>query len=121
MRWVLPLLLLIGPGCAETSSALVAASVATVPAFGRGPGDVVYSAITGRDCSVVRLDEGKTYCKPIDPPPAPATFCTRSLGVVDCWSNPDGLNGQPVRGVADGPGTLTPEQETNRTARWPPL
>jgi hypothetical protein len=121
MRWVLPLLLLTVPGCAETSGAVAASSALTVPVFGRGLGDLVYSGITGRNCSVVRLDEGKSYCKPTDPPPAPPTFCTRSLGVVDCWSNPDELNGQPVRGVADGPTTLTPEQEANRTARWPNL
>jgi hypothetical protein len=121
MRWVLPLLLLVAPGCAETSGAVMASGALAVPVFGRDLGDLVYSAVTGRDCSVVRLDEGKSYCKPTAPPPAPATFCTRSLGVVDCWANPDGLNGQPVQGVADGPRTLTPEQEANRTARWPHL
>jgi hypothetical protein len=49
----------------------------------------------------------------------PPEFCTRSLGTADCWTNPDALNGQPVRGIADGPTVLTPAQEAWRTRRWP--
>ena len=52
------------------------------------------------------------------PPPSPPPFCTHSLGTVDCWSNPAALNGPPARGVADGPQTLTPDQEANRKAWW---
>jgi hypothetical protein len=59
--------------------------------------------------------------KPVEPPPAAPAFCTRSLGTVDCWSNPDALNSPPPHGVADGPRTLTPAQEINRTSRWPGL
>jgi hypothetical protein len=120
------LLLLLGlSGCGvpwtAPAGSFVAADAATVPVLGRGIGDAVYSTVTGKDCSIVRLDQGKTYCKKIAPPPARPPFCTRSLGTIDCWSNPDGLNGPPRHGVADGPTTLTPEQEANRTARWPPL
>ena len=68
-------------------------------------------------CSMLRLAKGETYCKALEPPPSPPPFCTRSLGGVDCWSNPEALNGPPVRGVADGPRTLTPAQELDRTAR----
>lgn len=104
---------------------IVAADTATdivaVPLLGRGIGDTVYSVASGRDCSVVRLDRGQSYCKPKEASPPPQQFCTRSLGVVDCWTNPEALNDGPPRGVADGPTTLTPEQEANRTARWPKL
>ncbi len=119
---LLPLLVLAGCASMEApAGAFVAAEAASVPVLGRGIGDTVYSAVTGKNCSIVRLDEGKTYCKPIAPPPPPQPFCTRTLGTIDCWKNPDGLNGPPRRGVADGPDKLTPEQEANRTARWPPL
>jgi hypothetical protein len=118
---LLPLL----AGCAtpwtEPAGALAAADAASVPVLGRGIGDAVYSGLTGRDCSVVRLDQGKTYCKPIEPPPEKPPFCTRSLGTVDCWQNPQDLNGPPPKSVADGPSQLTPEQEHDRTARWPKL
>ncbi len=71
----------------------------------------------GTTCSVVRLAQGLHACTLEEPPPPPPQFCTRSLGTVDCWSNPDALNGPPARGVADGPRTLTPAQEYDRTGR----
>jgi hypothetical protein len=117
-------MLLLLPGCApqsEPTGAFAAANAASVTVFGRAVSDMVYSGLTGKNCSVVRLEQGKSYCKPLEPPPAAPPFCTRSLGGIDCWSNPEGLNGPPPRGVADGPQTLTPEQESNRTARWPNL
>jgi hypothetical protein len=30
-------------------------------------------------------------------------FCTRTLGDVECWSNPDSLPGQPLHPLVDGP------------------
>jgi hypothetical protein len=51
------------------------------------------------------------------PPPGPQVFCTHSLGVADCWSEPEKLPNRP-RENADGPRSLTPEQERNRTAWW---
>jgi hypothetical protein len=40
--------------------------------------------------------------------------------VVDCWQDPMTVrNHQPE--VADGPRTLTPAQEADRTQRWPGL
>lgn len=118
MRTLLLFLLLFSiPGCAEPVGALAAAEVASVVVFGRGIADIGVSAISGRDCSIVRLDRGLTYCAPIEPPPVPGPFCTRSLGVVDCWINPEALP-TPQRSVADGPAP-TPAQEQYRHARWP--
>jgi hypothetical protein len=71
--------------------------------------------VTARDCSAVRLDRGKSYCRPAEPPPEPPPYCTRSLGVADCWADPAGH----PRELGDGPRTLTPTQETDRTRRWP--
>lgn len=126
-----PLLSLFAPllfalsGCGvpwyEPTAAVAGAEVASVAVFGRGIGDIAISGVTGRDCSIVRLEQGHSYCKPPEPPPLAPPLCTRSLGVVDCWANPAALNGPPPRGVADGPSTLTPEQEQDRTARWPKL
>jgi hypothetical protein len=115
-------LLLMGllPGCAgwvEPTGALAAADLASVTVFGRGILDIGVSAVSGRDCSIVRLDRGQTYCAPRDGPPKPEPFCTRSLGVVDCWADPGLLPAAP-REVADGPGP-TPDQLRYRAARWP--
>ena len=119
-----PFLLLLLPLAAcdpATSAALGAAEVASIPIFHRGLPDLAFSAVTGRNCSAVRLDQGKALCAPQENPPPRPAFCTRSLGVVDCWTNPQALNAQPVHEVADGPRGLTPEQEANRTQRWPGL
>ncbi len=108
------------PGCAggvEPTGALLAAEAASVVVFGRGIVDLGVSAISGRDCSIVRLDRGLTYCAARDGPEQASAFCTRSLGVVDCWANPALLPG-PRQGVADDP-AATPAQQRYRAARWP--
>jgi len=99
------------------ATALVGASVGSVATIQRSPADAVYSLVTGRDCSIVRLDEGKTYCRRVDPPPEIPPFCTRSLGTVNCWVDPADLPGHPMP-VANGP-TMTAEQEAHRLRTWP--
>jgi hypothetical protein len=105
----------IGVGATAVGVAVTAGSVVAIQ---RTPGDALFSWLTGRDCSIVRLDQGKTYCRPVEPEPEPPPYCTRSLGSVNCWKDPDTVPGHP-RGVADGPTTLTPEQEANRVRTWP--
>ncbi|MBC7634521.1 MAG: hypothetical protein H7251_02855 [Acetobacteraceae bacterium] len=106
-------------GCmAEPTGALVGANVASVIVFGRGIGDILISAGSGQDCSIVRLDQGKSYCRPVEPAPEPPPYCTKSLGGIDCWLNPEALL-NPPRQVADGPRALTAEQEARRTRVWP--
>ena len=107
-------------GCIEPAGIVLGASAAAVPVIGRTLPDAAVSVLTGQDCSLVRLDAGKSYCAPEEPPPPTQVVCTRSLGTVDCWSNPQ-LLGIPYAGVADGPRTLTPLQEAHRTRRWPSL
>ena len=94
-------------------------TVVMLPVFGRTSTDLLYSLVAGRDCSIVRLEQGKRYCAPREAPPAPPLFCTRSLGVVDCWANPALLPDHPTP-VADAP-ALTPAQNADRLARWPNL
>jgi hypothetical protein len=117
---LLGVLVVAGCGISDNLGAIigVGANVVSVTTIQRSPLDAVYSWWTGRDCSVVRLDEGKTYCRPVEPKPEPPVFCTRGLGGVNCWADPDTVPGHP-RGVADGPSTLTPEQEANRVRTWP--
>ncbi|PPQ34594.1 hypothetical protein [Rhodopila globiformis] len=100
------------------SGAAAGAGLATVVTIQRTPLDALYSLVTGKDCSVVRMGQGKTYCRPVEPPPEPPAFCTRTLGTLECWQDPASLPDHP-HGVADGPATLTPEQEANRVRRWP--
>jgi hypothetical protein len=99
----------------EVVGAVTIGSVATI---GRTPLDAAYSMITGKDCSLVRMDQGKTYCRPTELLPATLPYCTRSLGVVDCWQDPAAV---PNLGpdMASGPRSLTPAQEKDRTRTWP--
>jgi hypothetical protein len=116
------ILMLLLAGCGATPEQLLTgvtgAGIASITIIHRSPFDAVYSLVTGRDCSVVRLDRGETYCRPEEPPPEPPRFCTRSLGVVDCWIEP-ALLPVPQREVAEGPRVLTAEQEAYRTRSWP--
>jgi len=118
MRLLIPLALVVPlVACGwEPPGALLAADAASVVVFGRGIADLGYSAISGRDCSVVRLDRGQTYCAPTTEPVREA-FCTRTLAVVDCWTGPAVLavNRPPVE---DTP-LPTQAQLRYRTARWP--
>nr|WP_294516939.1 hypothetical protein [uncultured Rhodopila sp.] len=100
------------------ATAVVGGTAGSVAAIGRTPVDAVISLVSGKDCSAVRLEQHKTYCRPTEPKPPPPVFCTRTLGVVNCWSDPAALPDQP-HGVADGPSVLTPQQEADRTRRWP--
>ena len=120
VRILAAVLLLSVSGCIEPTGALLGANVASVAVFGRGVGDIFISAASGRDCSIVRLEQGKPYCAPVEAPPGPQMFCSRSLGRVECWANPEAFGDNRPRGVADARG-LTPEQDANRTRRWPDL
>lgn len=102
---------------AGISTALIAVEATSVVVFGRSVADIGVSAITGRDCSIVHLDRGQTYCAPRYVGPEEPAFCSRSLGVVDCWADPANLP-PGVRPVADTP-PPTPEQVDYRKARWP--
>jgi hypothetical protein len=107
-----------GPDNLIAGGAAAGATIVSVATIQRTPLDAVYSWWSGRDCSAVRWDQGKSYCRPVEPEPPPPAFCTRSLGTVNCWKDPDKFRGHPV-GVADGPAGLTSEQEADRTRRWP--
>ena len=102
-----------GATALSVSTGLVVADAAVITVLHRDVFDVLVSGISGQDCSVVRLDRGKSYCRPIDPPAVPPPYCTGTLGLPECWATPL-LFANPPRGLADGPWALTPEQEANR-------
>lgn len=119
MRAILLIMLLLSTACTPLQGvgAFAGAEAASVVVFGRGVVDIGVSAVTGRDCSIVRLDRRQTYCAPKDPPFDLGPVCTRSLGVVDCWVDPDEL--PPLsHAVGDTPGPNA-AQERYRRARWP--
>jgi hypothetical protein len=122
MRLMLVVLMLAGCGLTPEQAATVgvAGAVGSIAVIQRSPVDALYSIVSGKDCSIVRLDQGKSYCKPVEPPPEQQPYCTRSLGVVDCWRDPASLPDHPPQ-VGDVPHGLTPDQEADRTKGWPNL
>ncbi|GGC60019.1 hypothetical protein GCM10011504_42810 [Siccirubricoccus deserti] len=102
------------------TAGLFIGNIASVTTIGRTLPDAAVSLVTGRDCSLVRLDRGQSYCRAEEPPPVPQPYCTRSIGRVDCWRSPP-LAIPPQPGVADGRAVLTAAQEAHRTRRWPGL
>jgi hypothetical protein len=116
---IAPVLLLLLAGCGPAAElGIGVVSAASIPVLHRTPVDLLVSAASGRDCSVVNLDKGEHYCRPRDRPPETPEFCTRSLGIPDCWEDPSKLPNHP-REIADGPRTLTKDQEADRT-KWLP-
>ena len=110
MRYAVLLLLVLLVGCSPLD-------LPSVVVFGRDVRDIAVSSSTGRDCSIVRLDSGKTYCAPLIDTPRPQPYCTRSLGPVTCWADPY-LVPQHQHEVADTP-PPTEEQLRYRATRWP--
>ena len=103
-------------GCAAAEG-LAVAEVASVAVLGRGLVDIGVSAVTGRDCSIVRLDRRQPYCAPREQLPGPPPFCTRTLARVQCWEDPEHF-ASPAHSIVDAP-ALTPEQVKQVAARWP--
>jgi hypothetical protein len=116
LAFLLPVLVL--AGCDAASEGVAAVTVGSVAIIHRTPVDAVVSMVSGKDCSAVRLEQGKTYCRPTEAAPDTPPYCTRSLGVVDCWKDPGAMSDLSPE-VADGPRALTPEQDADRTRRWP--
>lgn len=82
--------------------AVGAVETANVAVFGKTSVDMVYSAVSGRDCSVVRLDQGQSYCRPKPGAPPAEPFCTRTLGQAQCFRDPALLPDAP-HALGDSP------------------
>jgi hypothetical protein len=120
MRAFWTILLLLLAGCQPLVPPLVTIGVldlANIATFHRSGFDLYYSWKHGRDCSVVHLEKGEHYCKPLEAAPPSPTFCTRTLGMAECFADPTTLADHPSP-LGDAP-ALTAAQEQDRTARWP--
>lgn len=115
MRW--PMLpagaLLLAAGCTAVEplyGPVAAVQVAATAVLGRGPVEAVYSLATGRDCSLANYAAERRFCAQEEMPRPPA-YCTRSLGVVDCWEVREPYS--PQAGVGQ-----TPTPPPVRDRRW---
>lgn len=121
MRHAIILLVLLLAGCAHPGAAAgiaIGANILSLTTIHRTIPDAVISLVTGRDCSMVRLDEDKSYCRVPEPLPPPPSYCTQTLGEVTCWKDPQDLPDHAPE-VVEGPQTLSAAQLANRDRRWP--
>jgi hypothetical protein len=107
---VVSLLLLAGCGAENALGPAAAVQIGTTAVLGRGPVEAVYSLATGRDCSLANWAAERRFCAQEEAAAAPR-YCTRSLGVVDCWAVADPYG--PQRGVGD-----TPARPALQDRRW---
>lgn len=74
----------------------------TVVGTGKTIGDHLISFGTGKNCSTVRKQLGKTYCEEDELGHVDEVYCYRTLGKVTCYAEP------------------SPHGETNRVDHTPP-
>ena len=64
--------------------------------------DHIVSYASGKDCSAVRVEKGKRYCKEDEPIIKPQVYCYSTLGRASCYEVPDPYaNGQRETGNND--------------------
>lgn len=89
---------------AAAAACLVVASCGAVPPYAMVDGAVVVttektmadhavSLASGKDCSLVRLEKGTTYCVEDELVPQPNLYCYRELAGVTCYDSPDQRRG----------------------------
>lgn len=60
--------------------------------------DHAISLASGKDCSLVRIDRGLTYCKEDEMAgPRPNLYCYRELAGVTCYNQPDPSRSEQAR------------------------
>ncbi len=75
--------------CSGNMAHLAVADAAVVIGTDKTTADHVISLASGKDCSLVRVERGMTYCKEDELLPMPAVYCYRELGGVSCYDAPD--------------------------------
>lgn len=85
------LLLLLGACEAAVPYAIVDGAV--VMGTEKTMADHVISLASGKNCSLVRIEKGLTYCEEDELTPVPNLYCYRELAGVTCYRKPDPRRG----------------------------
>ena len=70
--------------------------------------DNAISLLSGKDCSTVRKEAGRTYCVEDEPNPTAAVHCYKTIGDVTCYDRPDPYGGGQQKVGIDDHNTTTP-------------
>ena len=68
--------------------ALYVGSAATVVTTDKTITDHAISLISGKDCSTVRTEQGRSFCKEDEVNPEPNVYCFQTIGGIDCYREP---------------------------------
>ncbi len=80
----------------KSAGQLAILDVGVIMATGKTLSDQVVSYQTGKDCSTVRVEQGRTYCREDEPNPVMSTKnCQRTLGDVTCYVADDSSSQTP--------------------------
>ncbi len=56
--------------------------------------DHIVSFSSGKNCSVIRQNQGLTYCEEDELVPVQSLYCYNTLGSVTCYDRPDPFSGR---------------------------
>jgi hypothetical protein len=65
----------------------------TAVSTGKTLSDHVVSYASGKDCSTVRSNSGRTYCEESEANPRAKVWCYRTIGKPVCYDKPDPYQG----------------------------
>ena len=86
-------------GACSAAPPLAAVEGASAWWTGKTVSDQVISFATGKNCSTVRRETGRTYCEEDEPNPMPAVYCYRTIAKITCYDRPDPYNDGRVQRV----------------------
>ncbi len=89
--------LAVSAAVAACSNQMIALDAGSVMTTDKTLADHVVSWASGKDCSSVRWELGRTYCKEDEPRPVAHVYCYRTLGDVTCYDRPDPYGNQEQR------------------------
>lgn len=88
MRLILAIAALLLAASCGAGATIFTVGAGTLGTTDKTLGDHVISLYSGKDCSSVRLEKGKTYCKEDEAIVPPQVYCYRTIGSVTCYRSP---------------------------------
>jgi len=79
--------------CNALYTPIAAIEGASAVGTGKTFSDHLVSYASGKDCSTVRSNSGRTYCRENEPNPTAKVWCYRTLGKPVCYNRPDPFSG----------------------------
>jgi len=89
MRFIVPLIVGLGLGACSLAPPWAITDWAAVGITDKTLEDHAVSAYSGKNCSTVRTNQGRTYCEEDEKNPQAQVHCYPTLGKVTCYKKAD--------------------------------